>query len=306
MTASRRKATLLQEVLGFVNWRPRLKGAISEWILTHVRSNWVRFAKADSAMGFEKNATEVKCGHTANPFSYSRQIMWPKRSFLVPLAILAQLYSLRAHAQDCSGEAVTTTASPPQMARSMTIHRMQLTSVRSMDVDLILIGDSLAEFFEKSELEPMTSFNLGVGGDQTQNVLYRLSSSEWAKIKPRYVVIILGTNNLTTGDEPCAIVAGIKKLIERVNALWPTARIVVLEIPPRGDGFLEFNKSRTQVNTMMRNIPNIATINVDDEITCGWQPTGWKACKNYLADNLHFSQAGYRVIAAALKNAISR
>ena len=166
----------------------------------------------------------------------------------------------------------------------------------------MLIGDSLAQAFDESALSPLSVINLGVSGDKTQNVLYRLSLPHWSKIKPRNVVIILGTNNLAS-DRPCAIIAGLEKVIARVAALWPSTQIIFLDIPPRGDRFLAFNSSRMEVNTTIGKLHGVTAINVDDEITCGWQVD---ACKNYHPDNLHFVAGGYRVIAGAIKRAIGR
>jgi lysophospholipase L1-like esterase len=38
------------------------------------------------------------------------------------------------------------------------------------------------------------------------------------------------------------------------------------------------------------------TINVDDAITCGWRDP----CANYTADNVHFSEVGYQLLAKAV------
>jgi hypothetical protein len=45
---------------------------------------------------------------------------------------------------------------------------------------------------------------------------------------------MLGTNNLSVGDSPCAIIAGLIRVIERVEAIWPSTQIGFLEISPRG------------------------------------------------------------------------
>jgi lysophospholipase L1-like esterase len=171
------------------------------------------------------------------------------------------------------------------------------------EVDLVLVGDSLAQAFDASTLRPLSVINLGVGGDKTQNALYRLSLPHWSKIKPRNVVIILGTNNLSSSDRPCAIIAGLEKVIARIAVLWPSTKIIFLDIPPRGDRLLAFNSNRMEVNTAIGKLHGVTAINVDDEITCGWQVD---ACKNYHSDNLHFAAGGYRVVAAAIKRAVGR
>jgi lysophospholipase L1-like esterase len=108
------------------------------------------------------------------------------------------------------------------------------------------------------------------------------------------VFIMLGTNNLPD-SKPCAVIAGLKKVIEHVKSAWPVAQVVLLEIPPRGKGFLEYNHSRVEINDAMQKV--IKTVNVDDEITCGWEEQGTSGpCPNYALDKLHFSPVGYRII----------
>jgi lysophospholipase L1-like esterase len=206
-------------------------------------------------------------------------------------------------AETCSAD-LTTTAAPPPTPRSLELYLKSLHSAVGPDVDLILLGDSLAEFWDTKMLKPISVVNLGMAGDKTQNVIWRLLSPRWSMLTPRNVFIMLGTNNLTVDDQPCAIIAGLKTVIKRARTLWPLAKIILLEITPRGHDFLDFNNRRVAVNIAMRNIPDIKTINVDDEITCGWRQGGWQACRNYQPGNVHFSAAGYEVILKRLKTVL--
>jgi platelet-activating factor acetylhydrolase IB subunit beta/gamma len=172
--------------------------------------------------------------------------------------------------------------------------------VVNSDVDLILLGDSLAQNWDTKMFQPLSVVNLGIAGDKTENVLWRLESTEWSKLRPRAVFIMLGTNNLPDNN-PCAIIAGLKKVIQRVESTWPRAQIILLEITPRGQGFLAYNESRIEINTAMHKVRDIETINVDAEITCGREI---EACPNYLPDNLHFSGAGYETILKTLRSTL--
>jgi len=212
---------------------------------------------------------------------------------IIPTIICAVIvYPSVVFAQSCDeiDKLITSTPAPPHYPGAWRAHLEQLKSVKRGVVDLVLIGDSSAQRWDTKMWSPMHVVNLGVGGDRTQDVLWRLASTEWSKLRPRKVLIILGTNNLTS-DKVCAIIFGLVQVFKRVAAIWPSTQIGFLEIPPRGPRFLEYNDSRMQINAAVRHVPGIKTINVDDAITCGWQ----EPCTNYLDDG-HFSEAGYRVI----------
>jgi platelet-activating factor acetylhydrolase IB subunit beta/gamma len=193
----------------------------------------------------------------------------------------------------------TTTPAPPLNANRLQLHRQELAAALHSNADIVLLGDSLAELWNTSMLEPYQVLNLGVGGDTTAHVLWRLSAPELENLKPSDVLIILGTNNLGNA-KACAVVTGLKRVFERVATLWPLAKITFLEIPPRGDGFMEMNDDRMQVNNSVRHFSGVKTVNVDDAITCGWK----QPCANYGVDNLHFTKAGYRIILRAVSPAL--
>jgi len=206
-----------------------------------------------------------------------------------------------AHAEMCNSfeELVTTTPSPPTSAYSWQLFITEL-STDQVDVDLLLLGDSLAQSWPSSSLSALRIANLGVSGDQTQHVLWRLASPELAKFSPRKVLIVIGTNNLGMNNPPCAIVAGIEKIVKRTQEIWPRTEISLLEIPPRGDRFVQKNNERTQVNTAIRQLSGIKTINIDNEITCQWHTP----CAYYKDDELHFSETGYQLLGQIVKSTL--
>lgn len=59
-----------------------------------------------------------------------------------------------------------------------------------MEPDVVLVGDSLVANLQSTDLwekwfAPMHSLNFGIGGDQTQHVLWRLRNGELEYIKPK-------------------------------------------------------------------------------------------------------------------------
>jgi lysophospholipase L1-like esterase len=223
------------------------------------------------------------------------------RTSLAISLLAASLWPVPTGASACAelDKLATTIPAPPFNADRLKLYRKELASITGPDVDLVLLGDSLAEQWNVQMWEPQRVLNFGVGGDGVQHVLWRLSARELKDLKPKNVLIILGTNNLGLA-KPCAISFGLGIVFKRVAALWPSTKIAYLEIPPRGQDFNFMNDERTNINVSVRQFPGVKTVNVDDVITCERK----QPCENYMDDNLHFSNVGYRVLLRTIEPAL--
>ena len=105
--------------------------------------------------------------------------------------------------------------------------------------DVIFLGDSITHGWEgqKAWQEYFGSFkpvNLGIGGDQTGHVLWRITDGhELDNLKPKAAVIMIGTNN-TGGHTAEQIAGGIKALVDELKKQKPDIKILVLGVFPRG------------------------------------------------------------------------
>ena len=105
--------------------------------------------------------------------------------------------------------------------------------------DVIFLGDSITHGWEgqKAWQEHFGSFkpvNLGIGGDQTGHVLWRITDGhELDNLKPKAAVIMIGTNN-TGGHTPEQIAGGIKGIVEELKKQKPGIKVLVLGVFPRG------------------------------------------------------------------------
>lgn len=66
------------------------------------------------------------------------------------------------------------------------------------------------------ELAPKRAANFGIGGDSTQHVLWRVKNGEMDGIKPRALMLMVGTNNMVA-NTPGQIAAGVKAIIDGVR-----------------------------------------------------------------------------------------
>ncbi len=129
----------------------------------------------------------------------------------------------------------------------------------SVNPEIVLIGNSITHFWGGLPLlknengglrtpngpQSWTStfgryrvLNLGFGWDRTQNVLWRLDHGELSGLHPRIVIIEIGTNNTSQTEHArmntaAEITEGIAAICQRVHALVPDARIILMAILPR-------------------------------------------------------------------------
>jgi lysophospholipase L1-like esterase len=140
--------------------------------------------------------------------------------------------------------------------------------------DVIFLGDSITHGWEgqKAWQEHFGTFNpvnLGIGGDQTGHVLWRITDGhEIDTLKPKAAVIMIGTNN-TGGHSAEQIAGGIKAIVEELKKQKPGIKILVLGVFPRGSSG-DAERSLEQITEGIKPIneelkkekPDLARLNV--------------------------------------------
>jgi hypothetical protein len=106
-----------------------------------------------------------------------------------------------------------------------TRHEAVCEQVKQGDIDLVFLGDSITQGWEKNGKKAWKKHfakykpaNLGFGGDRTQHVLWRLDNGEIEGINPKLAVLMIGTNNSNkddhTGEE---IGEGIQAIVKKLR-----------------------------------------------------------------------------------------
>ncbi|WP_297832993.1 hypothetical protein [Pseudomonas sp.] len=181
---------------------------------------------------------------------------------------------------------MATTPAPPTYAGAWALYEKQLSNISDEKVDLIIIGDSLAQMWENNYWRPLSTVNLGVAADQTQNVLWRLASPKWKSIKTKNILLVIGTNNLGS-NTVCAMIEGIKSVFRRVHEIWPDAQIAYLAIPPRGDILSSKDDDRRAANQVIISSKHVDVVSEDQDLN----PDG--SFLLYRQDRLHFLPPAY-------------
>ena len=90
------------------------------------------------------------------------------------------------------------------------------------DAELAFIGDSITQGWEGRGKDVWEKYygdrkaiNLGIGGDRTEHVIWRLTHGNLGKIKPKVAVLMIGTNNTGHFDQdPAEVAAGVERILE--------------------------------------------------------------------------------------------
>lgn len=114
---------------------------------------------------------------------------------------------------------------------------------RAGQIQVVFIGDSITARWTRSPGEkawaehfaPLGALNLGIPADSTQHVLWRLQHGVLDGLKPKAVLLMIGTNNIGAGHDPESIAQGVWTIVAHVRTVLPTTRVLVQAIFPRSD-----------------------------------------------------------------------
>jgi lysophospholipase L1-like esterase len=177
------------------------------------------------------------------------------------------------------------------------------------EVDLIFLGDSITEGWTWGETSTIfkaafgkyKTANFGIGGDQTQHVLWRLQNGETGKLSPKLTVLLIGTNNFGhSGHSPEQVSEGVQAIIYIINKHWPASKILLLGVFPYGEK--AGNPSRTRVaqtNQLLAALNNDQNIYYYDFGSLFIDERG-NIPSALMADFLHPTPRGYRMLAEKL------
>ena len=194
-------------------------------------------------------------------------------------------------------------------------HKSFNDRVAKGNVDVLMIGDSITHGWEGKGKEVWDEYytkrnavNLGIGGDRTQHVLWRLENGNIEGISPKLAVIMIGTNN--SGDNtPVEIAEGIAMIVKKLRTELPEMKILVLAIFPRGadanDPRRKVNEQANEIVEMMLRVagdPKIEYLDIKDAFLNddGVLPT------EIMPDLLHPNEKGYKIWAEAVEPTIKR
>ncbi|XP_050306684.1 platelet-activating factor acetylhydrolase IB subunit beta homolog [Anthonomus grandis grandis] len=154
--------------------------------------------------------------------------------------------------------------------RWISIHNRFLSEGREKDADVIFIGDSIIQALQHTDVwnelfVPLHCLNFGVHRDRIENVLWRVQNGELDNVKPKVIVLHVGTNNYNNTVEE--IHDGIVELIQAIRERHPNVYIVLPTLLPRGQNPNSLRDKFGQVNEMLKTslakFPKLELVSID-------------------------------------------
>lgn len=179
----------------------------------------------------------------------------------------------------------------------------------NQDAQLLFIGDSITEGWEgKGASNVWNKFygqrkavNLGIGGDRTQHVLWRMTNAPFGNMKPKAAVVMIGTNNSNGEDNtPGQIAEGVTAIVKKLRERLPGTKILLLAIFPRGENFNPQRGKITQINQVLAKLDDGSNVHFLD-IGPRFLNADGILPQEIMPDYLHLSEQGYEIWANAIE-----
>jgi lysophospholipase L1-like esterase len=188
--------------------------------------------------------------------------------------------------------------------------------VKRGNVDLMFIGDSITQRWQQdgkdvwnARYAGYNAVNLGIDGDRTQQVLWRLDHGNIDGVSPKLAVLMIGTNNILESP-PESIVRAIKAIVERLRTKLPRTKVLVLGIFPRaathGDNGEDVCREIAKTNETIARLADDKAVFYLDISRKFLGKNGSLLKEAFAPDGVHLNAEGYSIWADAIEPLVKR
>ncbi len=209
------------------------------------------------------------------------------------------------------------TTSPKHDWWASHLYRVNQVKTAPRAPDFVLLGDSIfhywdaernqaswKKFFSGEGDAPYYGLNLGIQGDRTESLLWRIQNGLFPTdaVPPKAAFILIGTNNTANRriekESPDDTAAGVAAIVEQVKAATQgRTKIVVYGLLPRGKGVSDPIGIRNQyANRIIRTLADNKTVFYRD-IGGKFLNKDGTVNLELLDDGLHAGPGGFEVLA---------
>ena len=173
--------------------------------------------------------------------------------------------------------------------------------------ETVLLGDSITHNWDVIAPDLQKQYfgdvlNLGMSGDKTQNVLWRIARIDWQVVAPKRIMLMIGTNNTghLPSEDPENTYRGIAAIVRELRAKCPQAKITVLAIFPRAkEKTHPLRVTNDAINAKLPQLADGKHIFFRDISAYFLLPDGKTLNMALMPDALHPNKEGHRLWAAA-------
>jgi lysophospholipase L1-like esterase len=167
---------------------------------------------------------------------------------------------------------------------------------------VVFVGDSLIGGWKtlKEDFAPLRVANVGVGGDVSRGVLFRLQE-DVINLNPRAVVILVGTNDLSANEDLSLFTSNMVSILKALRNHNRSLPIVLCNLPPHDSDTYFTSAKVADLNARLRSLtepdPKLVLLDLNKVLA---RLDGSPDPENFGPDHVHLSWTGYRKFHAAL------
>jgi len=186
-------------------------------------------------------------------------------------------------------------------------------------IDILLLGDSITQDWGGLDTSTMNtewkkrfgiykSINAGLTKVKVEDLALRLDHRDFAGLKPRVVILMIGINNLLgQNTNPENLAKAIQQCVVKVRWAFPKADVILVKILPACEPLsILYRDVRTTNGAIDRlrldNDPQVRVLDLTKDFL---EPDG-ALKKSLFFDQVHLSQKGYGVYAEGLRPLIQK
>lgn len=194
------------------------------------------------------------------------------------------------------------------LSRWYSMHAEDVAHAEAGESKLVFWGDSITEGWNGNgralwdeHFAPLGAVNFGIGGDMTQNLLWRLKHGSTGKLYPEKVVLLIGTNNYGfTIESPIQVAAGVTAVVGALQDAYPHVDILLMAVFPRSREASHPHREKIRLlNAALAPLgqqPGVTFCDIGDQFLLADGTIDVELMPDYL----HLSEAGYLIWAEAI------